>query len=75
MEKEEIEEEKTVEVPKDTSVSTKKAKEALNLHKIAIEVHNDGHGFYDNEKRMALLNKGYTTDQVHDIMIIANGIK
>ena len=75
MEKEELEEEKTVEVPKATSVSTKKTKEALNLHKIAIEVHNDGYGFYDNEKRVSLLNEGYTTDQVHDIMIIANGIK
>lgn len=61
MEKEELEAEKIVEVP--------------NLHKIAIDVHNDGHGFYDNEKRMSLLNEGHTANQVHDIMNIANGIK
>lgn len=75
MEKEELEAEKIVEVPKTTNVPTKKAKEVPNLHKIAIDVHNDGHGFYDNEKRMSLLNEGYTANQVHDIMNIANGIK
>ena len=75
MEKEEVEAEKIVEIPKTTNVSTKKAKEVPNLHKIAIDVHNDGHGFYDNEKRMSLLNEGYTANQVHDIMNIANGIK
>ena len=75
MEKEELEAEKIVEIPKTTNVSTKKTKEVPNLHKIAIDVHNDGHGFYDNEKRMSLLNEGYTANQVHDIMNIANGIK
>ena len=72
MENEEVESPKNAETLETTMVATQ---ETTNLYKIAIDVHNNGHGFYDNEKRASLLNDGYTTEQVHDIMGIAGKIR